>query len=62
MAYGSHNPKKHPPRPPAPRIGTEGAAEHGEGSERVVVKLDLKKKIWKRLERDLGIRITRGIL
>ena len=54
--------KSTPPRPSSPRIGTEGAAEHGEGSERVVVKLDLKKKIWKRLERDLGIRITRGIL
>lgn len=61
MAYGSHNPKKHSPRP-SPRIGTERAAEHGEGSEIVVVNLDLKKKIWKRLERDLGIRITRGIL
>lgn len=43
MAYGSHNPKKHSPRP-SPRIGTERAAEHGEGSEIVVVNLDLKKK------------------
>lgn len=47
--------------PPHPRIGTEGAAEHGEGSEIVVMKLDFKK-IWKRLERDLGIRITNGNL
>ena len=30
---------------PAPRTGTEGAAEHWEGSEMVVVKLDFKNKI-----------------
>lgn len=33
--------------PPHPRIGTEGAAEHGEGSEIVVMKLDFKKNLEK---------------